>query len=507
MRSKLAARNSIYNILYLGVTAIISFCIRRYLVYYLGVEVLGVNAVIVETLNTLSLAELGIQTAISYRLYKPVAAKDEKREGEIFVLFRNIYRIIGMFIFLMGIIILPFIKYVIHSSIGIREIYLIYIVQLVAVVMPYFFSYYRILFLVHQKQYFCLQVDIITYIIFSFIQLLVVVIFKNYICYLLVAYLKFFISNAIIIHTCKREFPIISKGFCPTGQDKKTLFDDVKQIVCGNFAGYVYSSTDSLIISAFCGTLIVGYISNYKAITSMIRSCISAVNNSLVPTWGNYMQEYKDVKRLRELYYMLIFLEFVICSVTLIPVLCLADEFIALWIGSQYLIRKMILILIIMDIYINSVHEPNAILMRSLGMFKEDKWYSIFATIVNIVFSLCLVNLWNVEGVLIGTILALFVFWITRSKCVNGKCFAGGKKEYIYYIYKNIVYIFCFVLVYIVNNAVLVSISIENTWLGFVLKGVISESIIVALLIVLFYKSKEMSMVINVVVKPVLKNI
>lgn len=504
MRSKLAFSNSLFNTLSLSINAIFSFIIRKCLIQYLGVEILGVNAVISETLNTLSLAELGIQTAISYRLYKPVAEEDEQREGEIFALFKSVYRIIGTFILIMGILVSPCLGFIIHTSLDKRLVWSMYIIQLIAVVLPYFFSCYRILFLVHQKQYFCTKVDIISYIGFSVIQLLVVVIFRNYILYLLVAYAKFFVSNGVLINKCKKEFTLTCRKFVPNKDDKKLLSGDVKEIIWGNFAGYVYSSTDSLIISAFCGTLLVGYISNYKTITTAIRSCGSVLNNSMVPSWGNFMQQNTDEQRFRDLYYMLIFLEFVMCSILLIPTLCLADSFITIWLGEEFIISHSVLILIVMDIYINTIHEPNAIIMRSLGMFKQDKWCSIWATVTNLVFSFGLVRVLGVEGVLIGTILALFVFWIYRSKIINKRCFNNNNVEYLYYGYKNVQYAVLFIIQYFIVNKVLNSINIKNSLLGFAFQGIISEIIIIALVLLFFGRRKEVTMVINTIVKPII---
>jgi len=113
----------------LVITTLFSFIIRRFLIIYLGVEVLGINSVIVETLNTLCLAEMGIQSAIIFRLYQPVADGNQKREAEIFALFRKAYRIIGLFILVTGLLFLPFVKDIVNTSLDMGYVYAIYLVQ------------------------------------------------------------------------------------------------------------------------------------------------------------------------------------------------------------------------------------------------------------------------------------------------------------------------------------------------------------------------------------------
>lgn len=76
------------------------------------------------------------------------------------------------------------------------------------------------------------------------------------------------------------------KKYDVSKEEKHNLFADLKDIILGNISGYVYRSTDSMVISAFCGTLLVGFLSNYKTITQAIRQLNNIVNSSQNPTWG-----------------------------------------------------------------------------------------------------------------------------------------------------------------------------------------------------------------------------
>ena len=76
-------KNSILNLLSsLGgqlLLTIFRFVVRTVFIYTLGKSYLGINGYFSDILNMLSLTELGFDTAINYKLYKPLADRDDKR--------------------------------------------------------------------------------------------------------------------------------------------------------------------------------------------------------------------------------------------------------------------------------------------------------------------------------------------------------------------------------------------------------------------------------------------
>ena len=501
MRSKLAIRNSTVNAINQLICIIMAMVVRRFLIRYLGVEILGVNSTIVEVVNMLALSELGIQYSISYRLYKPIADGNEKLVGEIFTLFKRAYRIVGAFIFIGGLAFLPFIHLIVNTTIDMKIVYLVYIIQLGITASSYYVTYYRTLLGAYQNQYFCTSVDIIFNVIFYALKLWVIIVTKSYIIYLLLQVGQLFGSNLIIAKYCKKKLPFIKQKYEPGKEEQKGLFSDLKEIVLGNISGYVYRSTDSMVISAFCGTFLVGLLSNYKLITQSIRQLINIVDSSLNPTWGNFLSQETDSKKIKEIYDMFNLLQFIICVVMLIPILCLADDFVSLCFGKEYLVSPVLLWLIVADIYMNTVHEPNAMIMRGYGMFKEDKWISTFAAIVNLVFSIVLVQFMGVHGVLLGTLFALVVYWVGRSSVVNKKCFDNQTGIYTKYWIMNLMYASVFGLLYVIVKYVSAYIVLSNGIIQFICRGFVIELLLGVLVLLIFGKTKSMETVYRVILK------
>ena len=138
--------NSIRNITtgFLGqiVQTVLGFISRTIFIKCLATEYLGISGLFTNILSILSLAELGIGSAIIYALYKPLADKDEYKISSLMNFYSKSYKIIGISIAIVGLSILPFIKFIINDIPNIEEsIYLIYLLYLFNTVITYFFSY------------------------------------------------------------------------------------------------------------------------------------------------------------------------------------------------------------------------------------------------------------------------------------------------------------------------------------------------------------------------------
>ena len=68
-RGTIAIRNSTVSLLTQILTIVLQFATRSVFIRYLGVELLGLSSTFASLLSTLSLAELGFQSAVVFNLY------------------------------------------------------------------------------------------------------------------------------------------------------------------------------------------------------------------------------------------------------------------------------------------------------------------------------------------------------------------------------------------------------------------------------------------------------
>ena len=123
-------------------TIISSFVTRTIFIRTLGIQYAGVSGVFTDILTVLSFAEMGIGSAIVYALYKPIAENDEPQIAKLMNAYKKIYSAIAATILVLGLCLIPFLKYIIKDVPDIVEdIRLIYLLYLVNTASSYLLIY------------------------------------------------------------------------------------------------------------------------------------------------------------------------------------------------------------------------------------------------------------------------------------------------------------------------------------------------------------------------------
>ena len=104
-RTKNATKNIVFGVILKMYQIIVPFVIRTILIYFLGVEYLGLNSLFTSILQVLNLAELGVGSAMVFSMYKPIAEDDSKKICALMNLYKIYYRIIGIIVLILGVII------------------------------------------------------------------------------------------------------------------------------------------------------------------------------------------------------------------------------------------------------------------------------------------------------------------------------------------------------------------------------------------------------------------
>ena len=115
-RVKNTSRNLIYAVILQIVKIALVFLIRIVFVYKLGEVYLGINGLFTNVIGILSLADLWMTTALMYSLYKPLAENDEQKIRMYINYFRKVYYVIALMVTVIGIAIIPFLKYLVNST-------------------------------------------------------------------------------------------------------------------------------------------------------------------------------------------------------------------------------------------------------------------------------------------------------------------------------------------------------------------------------------------------------
>ena len=227
----------IFNII---TKTIITFITRTIFIRILGETYLGLNGLLTNILSMLSIAELGIGTAISFNLYKPIANKNYEKINKLMAFYKKSYKVIGIVILVSGSILIPFLNIILGDNINIENVYLIYILYLICTASTYFIGYKEVLIIADQKNYKLTKINFIFDILLNALQIIVLLISKNFIMYLVVQILIEYTRRIIINMFISKEYSNInfhSKEKLDE-EDKNVLTKNVKAMFLHKIGDY-----------------------------------------------------------------------------------------------------------------------------------------------------------------------------------------------------------------------------------------------------------------------------
>ena len=492
-RSGLAIKGSAIGIASQIVNLIAKFVVRTFAIRILGKEILGLDSVLIDTISMLSLAEMGITSAMLYRLYSPVINKDQKRIDEWMATYRIIYHVIAGVVAALGVIICFALPLIIKDiSVPWSTIYIAFYLQLAGSVSSYLLAYKRILLNADQKKHLCLLVDLLATVIFSIAKIVGIVLLKRYEVYLIITVLQTVTANTILHAYSNKKYPYVDRSTKAKREDLSLILKDTKEVLANKLATYVYSSTDNLIISIFLGTGVVGLLSNYKYVSSALRSMVNSAMTTVQPLIGNYLnsntpkeESYKTLKRYT-------YVRYIIAGATTVPFITLANIFVLLWAGDEkYLMASTITIFLALDYYIGCVYGPLGEYILGMGLFKQGKYATFAGALTNIVLSLIGARVWGCNGVLLATVISQFVIWAGDTYIIMFKYYGEKRKYKIDYIKTHLLYMALLAFSIIISNLAVSHISLTNLWAVFFIGAFISEVVFFIILIIVTMKSDE----------------
>ena len=451
------------------VSTLLNFLVRTIFIYCLSKEYLGVNGLFSNILYMLNFAELGIGNAIIYKLYKPVANNDKERIKSLVFLYKKVYFVIGIVILTLGLLVIPFMDYIIKDPPKIGEnLILIYILYLFETVGAYFWGYKRSVLLVYQENYINSAIDLSFSIIKSLIQILILVFTKNYVLYLIVYILSTICSNLCISVYVNNKYSFLKeKNIVKIKKGEiKELWNNVKSLFTYKLGSTVLSGTDNILLSMIVGISAVGMYSNYSLIITAVSGILWTVLTGFTGSIGN-LNALNDTKKSKEVYLQVLFVSCLLYGLGCLCIGSLINPFIDLWVGSEYLLSNRVVILLMIILYLRGIVYPDNTYRDTLGLFKEGRLAPFISALINIILSIILGNIMGMEGIFLATVLSILftTFWY-MPKVIFKNAFNSSINVYFKKIIK---FSFPIIVMYILCSTIINSIQ-DNSFIMFIFK-------------------------------------
>lgn len=489
-RTKNTVRNLFFGVITKIYNIILPFLMRTALIYILGMQYIGLNSLFTSVLSVLNLAELGVGTAMTFSMYRPIAENDKSKICALMRLYKIYYRIIGAVILSVGLLIIPILPILIKKDLPPDiNLNVIYIINLLATVFTYWlFAYKNCLLYAHQRNDVTDKIGYIINTLKYILQILFLFVLKDYYIYIIISLLMNIISNittAIVVNKMYPEYKAVGK--LPK-EEMKIINRRIRDLFTSKIGSVVVDSADTIVISSFLGLTALALYQNYFFILNTIYGFITLITSSSLAGIGNSIivessqKNYNDLKKFTFIFSWLSI--FSVCCF-----LCLFQPFIELWVGKDSLLPFGMVIMFSFYFFIREINAVLNVYKDASGIWHKDRYRPLITAIVNLVLNIVMVNFWGLYGILLSTILSMLIVgmpWITYN--VFTEIFHCNPLKYILNIlFYAIICICCGAVCVLISSA----IKFNNLILTIILRLLVCIIIPNAIMFILYRKSLE----------------
>lgn len=492
--------NAKVSLIFYVISIALSFFSRKIFLGTLGAEFIGLGGTISEILGFLSLAELGISTAISYNLYKPLQQGDKPRIEELVSVIGYLYRKIGLFIFGAGMVVSAFIPLIFKNTpFSLGLIYFGFYAILSSAVCTYLINYRQIILSADQKNYVVTAYLQTAGIVKTLIQMAVAYYWGSFYMWFALDLIFALIACVILNKRIHSTYPWLSASV-KKGKEafshNKELLAFTKKVFVHKMKDFLLNRTDQIMIFAFVSLKMVAYYGNYVLVVSKVSTLLSSALDSFSAGVGNLVAEGNKEREI-SVFWELIAVRFIVGGIMVFGIYCFIEPFITLWLGSEYVLDHWILVLLMANIFIMQVRGPVDMFNSAFGHY-ADVWAAWAEGIINIAVTLATAPFLGICGILLGKIVSLLAIVVIWKPIY---LYRDGFKLPLWQYWRNIIiYIMIFggTCMLCIEINLLIPINEFGGFAAWVSKGILSVSIFCCLYVsFLFFLTKGSRTLIN----------
>lgn len=488
-RTRNATRNIVFGIVLKIYQIAIPFLMRTAMIYFMGVEYLGLSSLFTSILQVLNLAELGVGSAMVYSMYKPIVEDDSTLICALMKLYRTYYRVIGGIIAIIGIILTPYVPHLIKSNIpdGLN-IYYLYLLNLGATVLSYWlFAYKNSILQAHQRTDVVSKVTLAISTIQYVLQLFVLWAFHNYYYYVIVMLATQALTNiATAIYADKLYPQFQPEGNMPR-EEVKQINQRIKDLFTARLGGVIVNSADTIVISAFLGLKVLAVYQNYYFILTAIIGVVTVVFSSVTAGIGNSLVVETKEKNFNDL----INFTFIICWISGVCSCCflnLFQPFMEIWVGKELMLGFSAVICLVIYYYVYEVNQLLNTYKDAGGIWHEDRFRPLVTAIANLGMNLLMVQYIGIYGIILSTVLSMLIVgmpWLFHNLFTT----LFPEKLLIPYL-KKLLFFVCVSILAALSTGLICKYVHLNIWLTLIIRAIICV-IVPNIVFFVVYKNTE----------------
>ena len=468
-----AIKNSVYATLSNVGGIVIGFISQRIFLNVLNAEYLGLNGLFTNIISMLAIFELGIGSAITFSLYKPLAKDDTHAIKALMNFYKKAYRIIAAIVLIVGVSITPFLPLLIREVTININIYVVYLMFIADVVCSYLLTYRRSILYADQKNYQINIVHICYLVVMNALQLGILALTKNYYLYLGIKIIMRIVENLVIHFIVRKQYPYLDdlKNAKLDKAIESDIFKKIKALLFHKIGSFIVLGSDNLIISKFIGLVEVGLYSNYYLIIKAIDQFTCQAITALTPTIGHRLalekseNTFSAFKKIR-------FACFILACLVSIVFFCCIQPFVTVWLGDQYLLSMLTVGALAFNMFQKLQRYAYSTFKEAAGIYHEDRFVPLIESVLNIVASIVLLQFFGIAGVFMGTVVSGLALWCySYPRFVYKGLF---KRSYWQYMRETLGYIAVFIISAAVSYLIIGQIHMGSALMQVIMNGAIA---------------------------------
>ncbi len=452
---------------------------RRLIISCVGNEINGINSLYTSIIGFLSVAELGVGTAIAFSMYSPIVKGEITKVNSLYRLYKKLYYFVALVMLVGGLAVTPFLPSLAKGYENVdTNLYITFILALLGVVSTYLYSAKTSLLNAHKNNYITSIIHSLGIVVQSVMQIVVLILWHSFELYLIAtiagALVQWIITHIVTVRMHKN---VLTADREPLDENTRgDVIKKIKAMFMHKIGNALVNTVDSVIISAFVGVLILGKYSNYTIIATSLISIISLVFTPLTSIIGHMFVK-EDKAKMKKYYELFHLVNYLVAFLFFGGYYAIIDDLIAVMFGGGLELATVVVKCVTINYFVQFMRKATLMFRDASGAFYNDRWKPIIEGLVNLVLSILFVMImpdeYNVAGVIIATIITNLLICHTVEPYIlykNALC-ASPRGHYISnYLMIAIFCAFVFLFDFI-------RVDIGSPWKSLLVNGTISVAV------------------------------
>lgn len=467
------------------------FITRTCVIKFFGIDYVGLGTLFASILQILNFAELGLESAIVFKLYSPVLNEDVNTINRLLNYYRKFCFAVGIIVSVVSFALIPFLHLLINGDVpnGIN-IYILFGINILNSIVGYFFyGYQSVLFSATGRLDVVSCISCIISVLQCVFQVFSIINLHSYYVYALLVPAAT-LSKLLVQHLfLKKQYSnYVPKGTI-TKEERREIFAKIIGLLGYKINSIVVFSSDSIIISVFLGLSLLGKYNNYYYVITALNSIIIIILNSIKPHVGQSIAKYScdrvygEFKAITVIYVAII-------SFFVSGLIAIFQDFIILWIGDDFLLKNSFVILLGVYFWVWKFLDIILLYQDASGIWNRNKTIPYIQALVNLTLNILFVQYIGLYGIVLSTILSMLLVLVTVTKSVFKECFLLDKIDKVYFYKIFVISIIVIIVSYYSTR--IVDYTIDSILFRIFCKGILCLFSTIAIFWIMYFRNSNL---------------